>query len=416
MALAAGPSRAAVRYNVIDIPTPPPGYKRFFPFSMNNNGLIVGEIGLPPSGMYHAVLLDPTAEGCYTDLGTLGGRHSAAYSINNNGKIVGYYADSNDYTSNAAMFNPDDPANNIKLADDSAASSINDKGRIAGAAYFYHEDPNKLTLNAALFDPNAEAGYINLGTLDGYTHSVAWKINNAGQIVGQSYNQWWMPELDSRATMFDPTGQPNNIDLGTLGGRDSTAKSINDRGHIVGSAQDANGCVYATLFDPKPGANNLNLGTLSGYPCSAAYSINNKGWIVGAVSLSPLDNPLRAVLFDRKLRGNNTDLNDCIDPALGCTLARAVCINDNGWILCRGGKSGADTSEFLLKPVSAGPADFEPDTDVDLEDFAVLAAAWKTTPAQPNWNPSCDISDPQDQLIDERDLAIFAANYLTAAP
>jgi uncharacterized membrane protein len=413
MALAASTSWAAIRYTVTDIPTPPPGYKRFHPRSMNNSGLIVGWIYVMYDGT-HAVLFDPTAGGCYTDLGTLGGRHSGACSINNNGKIVGF-ADSNDDTRNGTIFDTNDPANNIKLAPDSAAWSINDNGRIAGAARFHHQDPDEVAVHAALFDPNAEGGYINLGTVDAYRLSAAYQINNTGQIVGQSYNQVWMPELDRRATIFDPTGEGNNIDLGTLGGRDSTAASINDTGQIVGSARDADEYEYATLFDPKPGANNLSLGTIPGYPCSAAHSINNKGWIVGDASLGN-DYPLRAVLFDRKLRGNNIDLNDCIDPELACTLTRATSINDNGWILCWGAKSASDITLFLLKPISAGPADFEPDTDVDLEDFAVLAAAWKTTPAHPNWNPACDIYDPKDDLIDERDLDVFARSYLITAP
>jgi hypothetical protein len=94
-------------------------------------------------------------------------------------------------------------------------------------------------------------------------------------------------------------------------------------------------------------------------------------------------------------------------------LIEGICINDNGWIVGFGCNPEGYYRAFLLKP--ATPGDFEPDTDVDLEDFAVLAAAWKTTPMHPNWNPACDISDPRDDLIDERDLAIFALNYLSGA-
>ena len=56
--------------------------------------------------------------------------------------------------------------------------------------------------------------------------------------------------------------------------------------------------------------------------------------------------------------------------------------------------------------------DFEPDCDVDLYDFAVLALAWQSSPGSGNWNPACDISDPNDSIIDERDLDVLTENWL----
>ncbi len=61
----------------------------------------------------------------------------------------------------------------------------------------------------------------------------------------------------------------------------------------------------------------------------------------------------------------------------------------------------------------ANPADISPNNKVDLGDFAVFAAAWLSDDSPtPNWNPACDISDPNDGIIDELDLAILAANWL----
>ncbi len=56
--------------------------------------------------------------------------------------------------------------------------------------------------------------------------------------------------------------------------------------------------------------------------------------------------------------------------------------------------------------------DFESDYDVDFFDFAVLASAWLSEPGNGNWNRECDISDPNDDIIDYNDLAVFAANWL----
>jgi hypothetical protein len=51
---------------------------------------------------------------------------------------------------------------------------------------------------------------------------------------------------------------------------------------------------------------------------------------------------------------------------------------------------------------------------VDMADYSVLALAWRATDSDPNWNSFsvCDISDPNDGVIDEGDLSVFAGNWL----
>jgi len=219
---------------------------------------------------------------------------------------------------------------------------------------------------------------------------------------------------DFRAVLFDPTGQGNNVDLGTLGGEYSAAISINDYGQIAGRADTASGFPHATLFDPHGQGNNRDLGTVAEYSFSVATSINNSGQIVGQAGIWNYE--YRAVLFDPTGAGNNIPLEDLIDPGLGWRLQCAFCINDNGWIVCWGGNSSFYYTTLLLTPVPAGPADFQPDGTIDLKDYAILTAAWRTTPVDDNWNPICDISDPKDNLIDERDLSVLADSYLMQSP
>ncbi len=59
-----------------------------------------------------------------------------------------------------------------------------------------------------------------------------------------------------------------------------------------------------------------------------------------------------------------------------------------------------------------GWADLTGDWAVDFRDFAVLADAWGSTPADPEWNPDCDISAPADGVIDLKDLLILSDNWL----
>jgi len=51
------------------------------------------------------------------------------------------------------------------------------------------------------------------------------------------------------------------------------------------------------------------------------------------------------------------------------------------------------------------------DFDVDLEDFAVFALAWLSESGDGNWNATCDISEPSDDVIDAADLGILVESW-----
>jgi hypothetical protein len=61
-------------------------------------------------------------------------------------------------------------------------------------------------------------------------------------------------------------------------------------------------------------------------------------------------------------------------------------------------------------PVPYAYIDLNLDDVVDVADFAVFAAAWHTTPADPAWNRQCDFF--ADEVIDIRDLQAFAESWL----
>jgi probable HAF family extracellular repeat protein len=168
------------------------------------------------------------------------------------------------------------------IADLTEVTDINENGQVVGANYirFY---------NAFLWLPSPAyglpSGMNNLGTLGGF-QSFAFSINDKGQIVGHSN----IASGDSHAFLWLPSpayGLPKGMnDLGKLpGGTGSEAWGINDKGQIVGDADTASGPGHAFLWLPSPayglpkGMNDL--GTLPGGDSSEAVGINDKGQIVG---------------------------------------------------------------------------------------------------------------------------------------
>ncbi|UCF44189.1 MAG: DUF3466 family protein [Planctomycetota bacterium] len=397
--LAATSAGARVRYIIIDLGTVP-GYPTARAWSINNNGQVVGHCE-DVNYISRAVLFDTSGEVNNIDLGTLGGEGAEALSINNNGQIVGAALDNND-NYQATIFDFNGTGNNIKVSKEGFALSINDNDQIVGV-----EVNSSGYEVATIFDRHDANNNIELGTLDGFMNSQAYSVNNNGRIVGFAYNDLFS---GLRAVLFDPNYQGNNIDLGTLGGQYSAAISINDNGQIVGRAETSDGSTHAVLFDPNGTGNNVDLGTLSGCNFFVAASINNQGQIVGQASIDAFST-FRAVLFDPTGCGNNIDLNGLVDPALGWTLKTARCVNDNGWIAGWGTNPDGYSHSFLLRPCK--PGDAEPDADVDFDDFAVFASAWKSKDGDINWNACCDISCPEDGVVDEWDLSVFCTNWLT---
>jgi probable HAF family extracellular repeat protein len=71
-------------------------------------------------------------------------------------------------------------------------------------------------------------------------------------------------------------------DLGTLGGTNGMAYSINNHEQIVGTAQTATGNNHAFMFQ---GGRMMDLGTMGGSN-SWGYGLNDNGWMVGASDLA----------------------------------------------------------------------------------------------------------------------------------
>jgi len=85
------------------------------------------------------------------------------------------------------------------------------------------------------------------------------------------------------------------IDLGTLGGRRSSARAINDAGQVVGNFAPLGGYDRAFLWDHIDGM--VDLGVLAGCNYSCAYALNDCGKVVGE---SGLDDDFRAFVWEHE--------------------------------------------------------------------------------------------------------------------
>jgi probable HAF family extracellular repeat protein len=175
-----------------------------------------------------------------------------------------------------------------------------------------------------------------LGTLGGRSTS-ALSINNSCQIVGTSDTA----KGNVHGFLCD---NGKMIDLGTLPNYclQSAANDINDYGQIVGvsTSTDANRSCHAFLYDH---GTMTDLGTLGG-DSSGAQSINNLGQIVG--NCLENGNSL-AFIYEN---GRMKDLNSMIPANSGWTLFAGTSINDSGQIVGYG-YYGTVSSAFLLTPI-----------------------------------------------------------------
>ena len=345
------------------------GGKRSEPRAINNSGQVVGssETSL---GTTHAFSWDVT--GGLTDLGTLGGATSQAVDVNTNGEVTGTSGTANGQTHPFFWT----PASGLIDVDpdgtrSSAPYAISEAGRIQGEldnsepgiwrlfwwdAISGFSTGRLFTFPLTVFTVNAvnhsllmvgsqsawgsgtssafwfgagrngylgtlggqscggtavsengqfvagsgqtdlgqwhafawseTSGMVDLGTLGG-SESHATSINDLNQIVGYS-------ETISGAThAFSWTAAGGMKDLGTLGGQASKAVAINEIGQVVGNSQTATGEWHAFAWTEAGGM--VGLGTLGG-SASAAIAINENGQIAG-YSNTPGDLEVHAVVW-----------------------------------------------------------------------------------------------------------------------
>jgi probable HAF family extracellular repeat protein len=132
------------------------------------------------------------------------------------------------------------------------------------------------------------------------------------------------------------------VDLGPFLNNQNNVVALNNLGQRAGvSFNEETGRVEAFL---ELGGNRMMLGTLGG-SFSIARSINNRGEIVGG-SLAEGNEDFHGFVYRN---GKLINLNELLDPGSGWEVVQAVSINDNGEIIGIGSNRGTDRI-VLLRP------------------------------------------------------------------
>lgn len=291
-----------------------------------------------------------------TDIGTFGGNESFAAQVNDRGEVAGVAANAtaDPYnffgwgTQADAFLWRGGTAHDLGTlgGPDSAANWINNSGQVAGWAYT-NDIPNSQTgiptNHPFLWEPRIKT-MRDLGTIGGTNTSQLNGLNERGEVVGQMSIAG---DIDYHAFVW--TGK-RLIDLGTLGGPNSSAFAINDAGDVAGEAEVSSGCgssfphfTHATLWrnDKK-----LDLGVLRGASYSFALGMNAKDQVVGFSGVC--NGVFSAFLWEH---GSLVDLNSIVGHHPKFHLGGAFGINDSGEIAGVGYTSNA-VHAFVLIPCS----------------------------------------------------------------
>ena len=260
---------AIVGANVTSLP--------FTPVAINESGQVVGTQYGQGSEQSRAIRWSPT--GGVQDLGTLGGTASVGYAINEAGQVAGSSYTSGNTATHAFLWTPGQGMQDLGTLGgiSSTARGINDAGEVVGDSYLASG-----AQRAFMWTPSQ--GMRDLGALGGnldLSQSIAYDINNVGQVIGESFHPL-NREMGSRAFLW--TANQGMQYIGGLGLPGSIAYAINDAGQVVGQSWTQLGPYHAFLWTSAQGMRDLGTYTTLN---SAAYGINEAGQVVGIGDIGP---------------------------------------------------------------------------------------------------------------------------------
>jgi probable HAF family extracellular repeat protein len=292
------------------------------------------------------------------DLGTLGGPNSAETLefpfINNTGMVVGFADTAAPDPTNPGGFLPhafrwqDGVLTDLGTLPDGLGSFAiwsNNRGQVVGLSGNGLIDPLLGAPEGRGVLWGKKGTIRDLGTLGG-NQSLAGALNERGQIIGVAANT-----IPDPYSLFGWATQTRGFiwekgtmrDLGTLGGADTGPSFINERGQVAGVSYvnfnpppDPDLCGFPITTHPFfwEDGKMVDVGTLGG-TCGSTATINNRGQVAGSSNL-PGDEILHPFLWER---GKLDDLG-----TFGGTFGVANWLNDAGEVT--GVASTVDDQEF----------------------------------------------------------------------
>ena len=307
------------------------------------------------------------------DIGTLGGSASYGYDINNRGQVTGTAQIAGDSDARAFLYDGTmrDLTHPTKVR--GTGMAINDRGQVVGfmggafypahysTPFLYDGETHILTFvpwaSTKAMGINVQGqvtgysvrygrDYAELAYRDGVLNLEIFSLSTAGTAINEHGVIVGFASPAAHRAVQAIVARPfveggSRQFLGTLGGRMSQAKGINDLGQIVGSAETADLDVHAFLHDGQM----HDLGTLGG-ATSAAYDINALGQIVG--DASTISGAEHAFLYTTE--NGMVDLNSLIATNSGWEITNARAINDLRQITGAGILNG-NLRAFIMTPV-----------------------------------------------------------------
>jgi probable HAF family extracellular repeat protein len=245
------------------------------------------------------------------DLGTLGGPESFAAGINDAGQVTGHSDTTVNGDRRAFLYSNGILSNLGSLANGqySEGFAINGLGQAAGDSYtgIVVDSNGNSGIHAVIFN---NGGITDLGTLPGHLYSLAYGINDSGQVTGSS-----KPSVGFVQGFFYSNGTMTLIP-GIPGSVMSSGNAINNSGDVAGvSFNSTNNATHAILY--SNGAT-TDLGTLPGGTSSVGVAINSSRQVTGSADG-------QAFLYSN---GSMTSL-----PTLGGTGGSGYAINDGGVVV-----------------------------------------------------------------------------------
>jgi probable HAF family extracellular repeat protein len=233
-----------------------------------------------------------------TDLGTLGGTFGQAFGINNESWVGGWATTVGDATAPAFLWRRGRMTSLGTLGGIvGEATALNEQGEVVGASETSTVDPlGEEFCGGTFFDQNQVVclpflwrhGVMTpLPTLGG-NNAGASGINNRGQVVGVAENAIHDPTcVPPQVLQFKPVIWENGEvrALPTVSGYpDGAVQSINDRGQAVGVSTD---CIFSTAHGLLwEHGRFTDLGSLGGTQTAPA-AINNRAQVIGSADLPP---------------------------------------------------------------------------------------------------------------------------------